>query len=163
LQSEPQKVYNCEVEHEHHFYVGQSGVLAHNACLPDADPASSVQGEEFRAAAEVWWDTLPTPSKFGATVAVSEFEGQQVVSLYANVGSGKYQFSQSQIDAFLESVENAGGMALHASGRVHAEELLHQMHAEAPAIGISNPYGPCDACNVYFQQQAYRNVYWPDE
>ena len=32
LQAESQPVYNCEVEREHHYYVGRSGVLAHNAC-----------------------------------------------------------------------------------------------------------------------------------
>jgi len=53
-------------------------------------------------------------------------------------------------------------VALHASGKLHAEQLLHMMHPNAPAIGISNPYGPCPSCVRYFQLQGYRNLYWPE-
>ncbi len=39
LQPTPQRVYNCEVEQEHHFYVGEAGVLAHNQCLTAEEEA----------------------------------------------------------------------------------------------------------------------------
>ncbi len=159
-------VYNFQVADHHTYFVGGEdwnfAVWAHNAYHVKADPASREQGERFRARAQELWDTLPEPNRYGATIAVTEVNGVEVVSLYANVGSGRKQFSQGQIDHFLGTIRDAGGVAIHTSGNVHAEHALHQLHPTAPAIGISNPYGPCATCRQYFQQRGYFNLFWPD-
>jgi hypothetical protein len=84
------------------------------------------------------------------------------VSLYANIGRGQRQFTQAQVNRFVRSVEDAGGTAIHTTGSVHAEQALHQAFGNAPAIGISNPYGPCSACVRYFQERGFFNLFWPD-
>jgi hypothetical protein len=162
-----QTVYNLRVAEHHTYFVGADdwgfSLWAHNACHEKADAATRPQGEHFRAQAQKFWDTLPDKSRYGATIAVTEVNGKQVVSLYANVGAGERQFTQRQIDQFLKSVEAAGGIALHTSGQVHAEQELHNRYPTAPAIGISNPKGPCDKCLDDFENnRKYFNLFWPD-
>jgi hypothetical protein len=158
-------VYNLRIQDYHTYFVGSQdwgfAVWAHNAYHVNATPASRAQGETFRQRAEELWNTLPRPNRYGATVAVTNVNGREVVSLYANVGSGQKQFSQAQVNRFLRSVEDAGGVGIHTSASVHAEQALNQLHPTAPAIGISNPNGPCAACWRYFQQQGYFNLFWP--
>jgi hypothetical protein len=160
-------VYNLQVEEAHTYFVLAGGATAdpvwvHNASYPDADPGTAAQGERFTSLAQGWWDTLPQGKRYGSTIAVSEVDGVPIVSLYANVGTGQKQFSQFEIDQFVASVEDAGAVAIHTSGATHAEVALYNQYPGAPAIGISNPYGPCNGCTVYFSKRGYSNLYWPD-
>jgi RHS repeat-associated protein len=159
-------VYNLRVQDYHTYFVGSEewgfSVWAHNAYHPESNPATRQQGEQFRGCAEALWGTLPQGRRYGATVAVSHVDGVEVVSLYANLGSGRRQFSQAQINRFRASVEDAGGVFIHTTGTVHAEQALHQAYPTAPAIGISNPNGPCaNLCGQCFAPMGYYNLHWP--
>ncbi len=159
-------VYNLRVADYHTYFVGNAEwgfyIWAHNAYHPKSNPAVRQQGEEFTARAEELWRTLSRPNRYGATIAVTQVDGREIVSIYANIGPGKRRFSQSQIDRFLQSVEDAGGVAIHTSGNVHAEHALHQLYETAPVIGISNPNGPCaQFCGEYFAPRNYYNLHWP--
>ena len=159
-------VYNCRVAEYHTYFVGCDewgfSLWAHNAYNPQSNPATRQVGEQFRERAQELWRTLPRPNRYGATVAVTQINGVKVMSLYANIGRGRGQFTQAQINRFQRRVESAGGVFIHTSGKIHAEQALHQAYGNAPAIGISNYYGPCSACSRYFQQQGYFNLFWPD-
>lgn len=161
-------VYNLKVADYHTYFVGAQdwgfGVWSHNAYHPESDPETRQQGEQFRQRAEELWGTLPEGRRFGATVAVSRVDGVEVVSLYANIGSGRRQFSQAQINRFRTNVEDSGGVFIHTAGDVHAEKALHQAYSTAPAIGISNPNGPCaNRCGKYFAPLGYYNLHWPGD
>jgi hypothetical protein len=129
-----------------------------------ADPATAQDGERFVQRARYWRDQLPEKHRPGVTVAVTEVDGTEVVTLYANVGNTGDLVPQRVINAFRTRVREAGSVYERASGNVHAEQLSHMTNVErgARAIGISNPSGPCPrTCDRYFTQVEWYNVYWP--
>ncbi|MEZ6143372.1 MAG: polymorphic toxin-type HINT domain-containing protein [Zavarzinella sp.] len=159
-------VYNLRIAEYHTYFVGCDewgwSAWAHNSCDPRADKSTKSQGEHYRARAQYWWSELPKVKRYGATVAVSEVDGIEVVSLYANIGKGQFQFSQKEVNDFINKVAFAGGKATHTYGKIHAEEALHMKYPQIQAIGISHPDGPCQNCMNYFLIRGYFNLYWPD-
>ena len=159
-------VYNFRVAESHTYFVRAEGsdaepVWVHNNACGDADPASLEQGHQYSDRAVQLWETLGE-YRFHATVAVSEVEGVEIVSLFARLGEGPHQIPKRVVDEFLRGVEESGGIAI-TSGSVHAEVALYRVYPDAPAIGINNYNGPCPRCDAYFHDVGFRNLVWPDK
>jgi hypothetical protein len=59
LNPEPQRVYNYEIEGEHHYFVGECGVLVHNMCQTVEDGA---EGREAQSSVTDFTDELSVSS-----------------------------------------------------------------------------------------------------
>jgi hypothetical protein len=160
-------VYNVRVADYHTYFVGARdwgfSVWAHNECrsYSKADPATKQDGERFVESARRWRNTIDAEYRGGVTIAVTEVNGVECVTLFANAGRQGRQMPQSEINAFRARVQAAGALYERASGTVHAEEMSHRANPEARAIGISNRNGPCPQCDTYFDQVGFYNIYWP--
>ena len=109
-----------------------------------------------------WWNTLPEEQyRYGVTIADAKIDGQEIVTLYANPGNRGRQVPQLIIDNFLTAVQNAGAVAEHTSGNIHAEQYLYMHHSNVHVIGISNPKGPCHSCEAFFDLANWHNVWYP--
>ena len=161
-------VYNFRVNEAHTYFVREEGsttepVWVHNAYHAMGNPALRGVAENYSKRAQELWKRLPERGRYGATVSVSAKNGVEVVSLYGNIGAKGRTFAQNEIDDFLKSVRNDGGIAIHTSGTVHSEVALRQRFKGISAIGISNPNGPCPNClGTYFEPAKFFNLAWPD-
>ncbi len=165
-------VYNFRIANWHTYFVGTEewgfSVWAHNICLGLADEATAEQGNLFAARAAELWGRLPEPARYGATVGVTQTAEGEFIALYANLGNGERQFTYGQLTDALSALrtENPDSVVIWVTGQEHAEMALFNVAPEAPAIGVSNIYGPCpEICGNYFSQPAidYYNFYWPGE
>ena len=161
-----ERVYNLRVADHHTYFIGDAtwgfGIWAYNAYLGRSNPTVRILGNNFATLASGWWGTLPEGNRLGATVAVTEVGNKKYVALYANIGNGGQQFTQTMVDQFIASAREAGWIPIVTKGTIHAEMALYSAVPNAPVIGISNPSGPCDSvCQQFFTQRNYYNIVWP--
>ena len=159
-------VYNARVSDHHTYFVGEEGwgwsVWAHNAYMKGADQRYSDEGKSYIQRALFWRDSLPVENFGGVTVAVSKWDNQEIVCLYANQGNIGDQVPLSVINAFESRVQADGGIFIWGFGVNHAEKSLHILYPTVHTIGITHFGGPCkEICLPYFARNSYHNIWYP--
>jgi uncharacterized repeat protein (TIGR01451 family) len=164
---EYETVHNLRVADHHTYFVGANewgfSAWAHNQCnhYGLADPATTADGERFVQRAQYWQRQIPKEHRGGVVVAVTEVDGREIVTLYANAGNTGDLVPQRVINAFRNQVREAGSLFDRASGAWHAEQVAFNNNPGLRAIGISRRAGPCDVCDLFFDQSEWYNLYWP--
>lgn len=123
--------------------------------LPGADPATRKDGERLvERALELFKAHLSTFVLRKVTIAFAEVGGTKTAVVFHP--------KQKTAERLAGRLRKAGVAATGTSGDLHAEIALFEREPKVNAIGISNPKGPCSACQRYFANSpsGFANVYW---
>ena len=123
--------------------------------LPGADPATRTEGDQFvKRALNMFAKHVGVGQRDYVTIAITEVHGIEVAVVY--------HIDPKKADRIAGRMRKAGVAASSTSGKDHAETALHQREPTVRVIGISNPGGPCPACESYFENtpDGFANVYW---
>jgi len=123
--------------------------------LPGADPATRDKGDRLvKRVLELYGRYASEHQRKKVTIALCEIADLEVAVVY--------HVNQSTADRIAGRLRKAGVAATGTSGDDHAEMVLHRRELAVQVIAITNKYGPCDACEVYFGNtpDGFTNVYW---
>ncbi len=130
LQSGEHRVYNLEVEQEHQFYVGEGGVLVHNAYDTIAERQARVASRSPQEIADrqlslradslrIWREFEAPFEREGTTVATGVFGEQRVYTVSNNR-------TTPEVRAMAESLgyERVFGKEFTGPGQTDAEQIM---------------------------------------